>query len=50
MDRVSLNTLTGRVIGQLDLGTEQRRALYDRTWTIGGAELVQRQEEWYLHI
>ena len=40
LDRVSLNTLTGRVIGQLVLGNFQRRTLYDTTWKIGGAELI----------
>jgi IS605 OrfB family transposase len=50
MDRVSLNTLTGRVIGQLVLGDFQRRTLYDTTWKIGGAELVRRANVWYLHI
>jgi IS605 OrfB family transposase len=50
LERVSLNTLTGRVIGQLVLGDYQRRHLYDNTWKIGGAELVQRDEQFYLHI
>ena len=50
LDRVSLNTLTGRVIGQLVLGNFQRRTLYDTTWKIGGAELVRRANAWYLHI
>jgi hypothetical protein len=50
LDRVSLNTLTGRVIGQLVLGEFQRRHLYDTTWKIGGAELVQRDGQFYLHI
>jgi hypothetical protein len=50
MDRVSLNTLTGRVIGQLVLGEFQRRSLYDTSWKIGGAELVQRDGTFYLHI
>jgi IS605 OrfB family transposase len=50
LDRVSLNTLTGRVIGQLVLGDYQRRHLYDTTWKIGGAELVQRDSAFYLHI
>jgi IS605 OrfB family transposase len=47
---VSLNTLTGRVIGQLVLGDFQRRYLYDTTWKIGGAELVRRADVWYLCI
>lgn len=50
LDRVSLNTLTGRVIGQLVLGDFQRRYLYDTTWKIGGAELVRRGDVWYLCI
>jgi len=50
LDRVSLNTLTGRVIGQLVLGEFQRRHLYDMSWKIGGAELVQRDGLFYLHI
>jgi putative transposase len=50
LDRVSLNTLTGRVIGQLVLGEYQRRYLYDTTWKIGGAELIRRADVWYLCI
>jgi putative transposase len=50
LDRVSLNTLSGRVVGQLVLGDFQRRYLYDTTWKIGGAELVRRGDEWYLCI
>jgi IS605 OrfB family transposase len=50
LDRVSLNTLTGRVFGQLALGDFQRRYLYDTTWKIGGAELIQRNGQFYLHI
>ncbi len=50
MDRVSLNTLTGRVIGPLLLGEFQRRHLYDTSWKIGGAELVQRDGQFFLHI
>ncbi len=50
LDRVSLNTLTGRVIGQLVLGDFQRRYLYDTTWKIGGAELMRRATMWYLCI
>jgi IS605 OrfB family transposase len=50
LDRVSLNTLTGRVIGQLILGDFQRRYLYDTTWKIGGAELMRRDDVWYLCI
>jgi IS605 OrfB family transposase len=50
LEQVSLNTLTGRVVGQLVLGEFQRRRLYDTSWKIGGAELVQRDGQFYLHI
>ncbi len=52
MDReqVSLNTLAGRIVGQLDLGDFQRRYLYDLSWSIGGAELIRRKHVWYLCI
>jgi putative transposase len=50
LDQVSLYALHGRVIGQMDLGDFQRRTLYDRSWKIGGAELVRRDGVWYLHI
>ncbi|NJO82208.1 MAG: IS200/IS605 family element transposase accessory protein TnpB [Blastochloris sp.] len=50
LDRVSLNTLSGRVVGQLVLGDFQRRTLYDTSWQIGGAELIRRAHVWYLHI
>jgi len=50
LDQVSLYTLSGRVIGQLELGDFQRRTLYDRSWKIGGAELVRRDGVWFLHI
>lgn len=50
LNRVSLNTLTGRVFGQLVLGDFQRRYLYDTSWKIGGAELVQRDGQFYLNI
>jgi putative transposase len=50
LDRVSLNTLTGRVVGQLVLGDFQRRYLYDTSWKIDGAELMRRDDMWYLCI
>jgi putative transposase len=50
LDRVSLNTLTGRLIGQLVLGDFQRTHLYDMSWKIGGAELIRRGPVWYLCI
>jgi putative transposase len=50
LEQVSLYTLTGRVIGHLVLGDYQRRHLYDTSWKIGGAELVQRDGQFFLHI
>lgn len=49
-DQVSLNTLHGRVVAQLDLGDFQRRYLYDLTWEIGGAEVIRKRDTWYLCI
>lgn len=50
LDRVSLNTLSGRVTGQLVLGDFQRAHLYAMSWKIGGAELFRRANVWYLGI
>jgi len=50
MDRVSLSTMHGRVVAQFVLGDRQRSCLYDRSWKIGGAELIRRENVWYLHI
>jgi putative transposase len=50
LDQVSLYALSGRVVGQMELGEFQRRTLYDRSWKIGGAELIRRENVWYLHI
>jgi IS605 OrfB family transposase len=50
LDRVSLNTISGRIVSQFVLGDFQRRQLYDTTWKIGGAELVRRRNVWYLYI
>jgi putative transposase len=49
-DRVSLNTLYGRVRATLVLGEFQRQALADPAWTTGGAELLERRGSWYLHL
>jgi IS605 OrfB family transposase len=49
-DQVSLNTVHGRVVAQLDLGDFQRQYLYDLTWAIGGAELIRKHDTWYLCI
>ena len=52
MDRVSLNTLDGRVICRLllGLGPRQHALLVDPAWVIGGADLVWRRDVYYLHV
>jgi IS605 OrfB family transposase len=50
LDRVSLNTLDGRVVCRLLLGTRQHAMLVDLTWAIGGADLVWRRGVSYLHV
>lgn len=50
LDRVSLNTMQGRVICRLILGQRQHDMLIDSLWTIGSADLVWRQGTYYLHI
>jgi putative transposase len=50
LDRVSLNTMQGRVICRLILGQRQHDMLIDSMWTLGSADLVWRQGTYYLHI
>jgi len=50
LDRVSLNTLHGRVICRMILGERQHALLIDPAWTIGGADLVWRRGLYYLHV
>ena len=50
LDRVSLNTLEGRVVCRLLLGPRQHEMLVDPAWEIGGADLVWRAGVYYLHI
>jgi len=50
LDRVSLNTLDGRVVCRLLLGPRQHEMLVDLAWEIGGADLVWREGTYYLHI
>jgi putative transposase len=50
LDRVSLNTLEGRVVCRLVLGPRQHDMLVDPAWEIGGADLVWRSGVYYLHI
>jgi len=49
-ERVSLNTLAGRVTCHLVLGERQLTMLRDSAWVIGGADLVWRRGVYYLHI
>ncbi|HEY7021695.1 MAG TPA: transposase [Ktedonobacterales bacterium] len=50
LDRVSLNTMEGRVICRLLLGSRQHDMLVDPAWEIGGADLVWRDGTYYLHV
>ncbi len=50
LDRVSLNTLDGRIVCRLLLGARQHEMLVDPAWTIGGADLVWRRGVYYLHV
>jgi IS605 OrfB family transposase len=50
LDRVSLNTLEGRVVCRLLLGPRQHAMLVDPAWEIGGADLVWRRGVYYLHV
>jgi transposase len=49
-ERVSLNTLQGRVTCRLLLGERQLVMLRDSAWEIGGADLVWRRGLYYLHV
>ncbi|HLW02975.1 MAG TPA: transposase [Ktedonobacterales bacterium] len=50
LDRVSLNTLAGRVICRLLPGPRQHEMLVDPAWKVGGADLVWRRGTYSLHI
>jgi putative transposase len=50
LDRVSLNTLQGRIVCRLILGQRQHEMLVDSTWKIGGADLVWRRGIYYLNV
>jgi putative transposase len=50
LDRVSLNTLQGRIVCRLLLGPRQHEMLVDPAWRIGGADLVWRRGVYYLHV
>jgi putative transposase len=49
-ERVSLNTLDGRIACSLVLGERQLTMLRDPAWAIGGADLVWRRDAYYLHV
>jgi hypothetical protein len=49
-ERVSFNTLAGRVTCRLVLGERQLALLRDPAWEIGGADLVRRRGVYYLHV
>jgi len=50
LDRVSLNTIDGRIIARLLPGLRQHEMLEDPDWKIGGAELVWRNGTYFLHV
>lgn len=50
LDRVSLNTLQGRVVCRMILGKRQHDMLIDPQWKIGGADLTWRHGTYYLNV
>jgi IS605 OrfB family transposase len=50
LERVSLNSLEGRVVCRLLLGARQHAMLIDPAWNAGGADLVWRDGVYCLHI
>ena len=50
LDRVSLNTLDGRVVCRMLLGARQHGMLVDPAWKIGGAALVWRAGVYSRHL
>ncbi len=50
LDRVSLNTMQGRVTCRLILAQRQHSMLTDPTWKIGGADLIWRHGIYYLNV
>jgi IS605 OrfB family transposase len=50
LDRVSLNTVQGRLICRMLPGKRQHEMLVDPDWKIGGEELVWRMGVYYLHV
>lgn len=50
LDRVSLNTLQGRIVCRMILGKRQHTMLTDPEWEIGGADLIWRRGTYYLNV
>ena len=50
LDRVSLNTLQGRIVCRMILGKRQHDMLTDPEWIIGGADLMWRRGTYYLNV
>jgi putative transposase len=50
LDRVSLNTLAGRIVCRMILGKRQHSMLTDPEWEIGGADLIWRRGTYYLNV
>lgn len=50
LDRVSLNTLEGRITARLLPGQRQHEMLCDPDWKIGGAEVLWRGGTYFLHV
>ena len=50
LDRVSLNTMQGRIACRMVPGRRQHEMLVDPTWKIGGADLLWRNGTYYLNI
>ena len=50
LERVSLNTTSGRVVCRMLPGNRQRAMLADPDWQAGGADLAWRDGTYFLHI
>jgi IS605 OrfB family transposase len=50
LDRVSLNTTSGRVVCRLLPGARAHTMLVDPAWAAGGADLVWRDGRYFLHV
>src|SRR3989441_11212374 len=50
LDRVSLNTLQGRIVCRLILGKRQHSMLTDPDWKIGGGDLMWGAGSYCLHV